>query len=346
MAEAPESQARAPFTLAFTGDVMLGRGVQEVIRQRGFDYPWGDLLPLLRGVDLLCINLECVLTRVTERWHGDPGKPFFFRADPAAVQTLRSAGVRCASLANNHIGDFGREGLLETVDVLDEADIAHAGAGADLAAARAAARLSVQGWRVAVVAFADHPRAWRALKHSPGLNHIQISPAAADFTRIERTLGEVRRQADLVVFSIHWGPNMRAQPAPEFRAFARLVMAAGADIFWGHSAHVVQGIELVEGKPIFYDTGDFVDDYAVDPELRNDLSALFLLRVRPPLIERIELVPVCIRHRCVSRAQGAERALLAQRLTQACSEFGTTLADGPDGLVVRYADGPAVPESR
>ena len=86
---------------------------------------------------------------------------------------------------------------------------------------------------------------------------------------------------------------------------------AGADVFWGHSAHVVQGVEIWHDKPILYDTGDFVDDYAVDPELRNDLSALFLLRAGPPAIERIDVVPVAIGRCQVNRARGAEREWLS-----------------------------------
>ena len=84
---------------------------------------------------------------------------------------------------------------------------------------------------------------------------------------------------------------MRSRPTSEFRVFARRVIEAGADVFWGHSAHIVQGVEVWRGKPILYDTGDFVDDYAVDPNLRNDLSGLFL-RVRPPGFQRIDIVPV------------------------------------------------------
>src|SRR5687768_13900902 len=111
------------FTLALTGDVMLGRLVNEAIAHRGFAYPWGDTLSLLQDIDAVCINLECALTRHTKRWAGDPDKPFVFRADPDAVETLRIGRVRFAALANNHILDFGEDGLLETVAVLDRAGI-------------------------------------------------------------------------------------------------------------------------------------------------------------------------------------------------------------------------------
>jgi poly-gamma-glutamate synthesis protein (capsule biosynthesis protein) len=325
---------RAGFTLALTGDVMLGRLVAKAILQRGFTYPWGDMLPVLQRADLLCINLECALTRNTERWGGDPRKPFFFRAEPSAVDTLHAARVRFAGLANNHIIDFGTEGLLETVAVLDRAGIAHAGAGPDLVTARAPAILAVGGWRVAIVAFADYPEAWCATHTAPGMCFTPISLGVEDFDVVATALTRARSLADLVIFCIHWGPNMRLRPTPAFIAFAHRVMEAGADVFWGHSAHVFQGVEIVDGRPIFYDTGDFVDDYAVDPVLRNDFSALVLMRVVPPVVERIELLPVLIDRMQVNRAIGGVRELVVDRLRVLCDEMGTAVIDGPDGVVL------------
>jgi poly-gamma-glutamate synthesis protein (capsule biosynthesis protein) len=327
-------------TLALTGDVMLGRLVDTAIKLRGFAYPWGNTLPLLHRADRLLINLECALTAHTEPWRGDPYKPFFFRADPAAVATLSLARVSFASLANNHSLDFDVPGMLETIAVLDRAGITHAGAGRTLAEARAPAWLTADGLRIAVLAFADHPLAWAATPHSPGINYTPVSLDDDDFAPVAEAIAAVRAQADLVVFSIHWGPNMRARPAPHFRSFARRVIEAGVDIFWGHSAHVVQGIEFHQGKPILYDTGDFVDDYAVDPDLRNDLSALFLLRAAPRQVLELALVPVQIGEMQVNLAQGREREWFLRRLGELCAEFGTTLTPSGDGLSVRVV--PAV----
>ena len=113
------------------------------------------------------------------------------------------------------------------------------------------------------------------------------------------------------------------------------MIEAGADVFWGHSAHVVQGVEVWQGKPILYDTGDFVDDYAVDPELRNDLSALFLLRIRPPAIARIDVVPVAIGRCQVNRARGAERNWFGERFTALCAELGTDVHVVDGAMTIR-----------
>ncbi|HEV8573694.1 MAG TPA: CapA family protein [Dehalococcoidia bacterium] len=322
------------FTIAVAGDVMLGRLVNRVIQAQGPQYVWGDLLPLLREADLFLVNLECTLTSRTEPWHDGGYKPFHFRAEPSAVDVLKVAGVDFACVANNHIGDFGAQGLIETVRVLDSAGIAHAGAGIDLAAAREAAVLEASGWRVATISATDQARDSAAGETTPGTNYVQICTDKEDFAPVAESIRSARQRADLVIFTIHWGPNMRLRPTPDFRAFARAVIHAGADIFWGHSAHLVQGIEVRDGKPILYDTGDFIDDYAVDPELRNDLSALFLVRVRPPVVEKVMVIPVAIHHMQVNLAQGAESDFFVGRLAQLSSEMGTQTHIAERGRVV------------
>jgi poly-gamma-glutamate synthesis protein (capsule biosynthesis protein) len=320
-----------PLTLVFAGDVMLGRQVDESLDPQHPARPWGDLLPVMGAGDLTFVNLECALTLRTERWTDGRFKPFYFRAHPDAVATLVAGGVACVSVANNHIGDYGADGLRDTLAVLDGAGIAHAGAGLDRWSAREPARLVVDDRRVSVVAFADYPAEWRAGPASPGMNYTAVSLAPEDFTEVAHQLAAARERADLVIFSIHWGPNMRAWPTPEFRAFAHAVIDAGADIFWGHSAHVPHGVEYHRGRPILYDTGDLLDDYAVDPHLRNDLSALFLVHGRPPVVEDVEIVPVQITDRQVNLARGRARDWFVERFTARCSEFDTVVVPGASG---------------
>ena len=185
-----------------------------------------------------------------------------------------------------------------------------------------------------MAAFADHPADWTATPGAPGINYIPISLAAGDFAAVQQVLAAARQQADVVICALHWGPNMRARPTPAFREFAHAVLAAGADIVWGTSAHVVQGIEIRQGRLILYDTGDFVDDYVVDPDLRNDLSAVFLVHLRPPTIVGLELVPVAIGNRRVKLASGADRAWFAGRIAALCAEMGTTVTDRGTSLSV------------
>lgn len=322
-------------SIALAGDVMLGRLVNEAIPRRGYAYPWGNMLDTLRDADLLLINLECALTGHTQAWGGGTAKMFYFRADPPVLETLQLGGVDYTSLANNHAGDYGDEGLLETVRLLDSGGIKHAGADANWSAAREPARLEAGGLRVAVLSFADYPEEWAAGPAKPGINYTPVSLQPGNFEKVRAAIDAAREDADLVVFSIHWGPNMNDRPLKGFREFAHAVIDAGVEVFWGHSAHVVQGIEIYDGRPILYDTGDFVDDYAVDERLRNDLSALFRLSVSDHEVRSVEIIPVKIDDMQVNRAEGAERTWFLRRFTELCHEMKTGVVETEGGATIQ-----------
>lgn len=323
--------------LALAGDVMFGRGVNRRISELGPLHPWGDILTDIQQADAFLINLECALTSRTKRWRNG-AKAFYFRAHPRAVKSLQLARVDFAGLANNHAVDYGMEGLLDTIRHLSEAGIAFAGAGDNVATAAEPAILTVGSYRIGILAYADYPIEWAAGETSSGINYTPISLAHDTFATVECAIDAARQRTDLVIFSIHWGPNMRERPDGDDRTFARHIIDAGADVFWGHSAHLVHGVELWHGKPILYDTGDFVDDYAVDAELRNDLSALFLLRVRPPAVERIDLIPVAISDRRVRRAQGPDREWFCRRFTALSAELGTDVQTATGSLTIHVSD--------
>jgi poly-gamma-glutamate capsule biosynthesis protein CapA/YwtB (metallophosphatase superfamily) len=320
--------ARESVTLAFGGDVMLGRGIDKIVRAKGPRYIWGDVLPLLRGADAALVNLESVIATPGERF---PNRVFYFRATPETGRALVEAGIDYVSLANNHAVDFQVQGLMQTIAHLDRMEITHAGAGRNRQVAAAPALFDVSGIKVAVVAFADHFREYAAGPDSPGINWISLE----DFAPVRNAILDARAVgADLVIFSIHWGPNMRDRPSDEFIAFARSVIDAGADIFHGHSAHVFQGIEVYKGKVIFYDTGDLIDDYAVDSQLRNDQQLLFVLKANRERIEEVELVPLVIREMQVNRARGDDFAEIHERIARLSAEFGTTIEREQDRLRV------------
>jgi poly-gamma-glutamate synthesis protein (capsule biosynthesis protein) len=137
-------------------------------------------------------------------------------------------------------------------------------------------------------------------------------------------LKQVRRQADLVIVSAHVGPNW-GPPSAAMRALAYQVIDLGADLYWGHSNHTTQGIELYKGKAILYSTGDFIDDYAVDSDERNDLSFLFILELGRGSIARIVLHPVCIEDLYVRLAKDKEIAFLQRTMQAKCASFGSRI---------------------
>jgi poly-gamma-glutamate capsule biosynthesis protein CapA/YwtB (metallophosphatase superfamily) len=317
-------------TLALTGDVMLGRGVNETLRTVRPEELWGDVLPLLSSADLRIINLECAITEHKRPWSRTP-KVFHFRADPLAVDVLRAASVDACSLANNHTLDFDEQGLLDTLAYLETAGIRYVGAGRNL---EEAARPVLLEKGVALVSFTDNEPPFAAGPDKPGTSYLPVSLEPEVLCRVEEVLGAAREGgANTVVFSNHWGPNMTQRPRESFRRFARAVVDRGADVYYGHSAHVFQGVEVYRGKPILYDTGDFIDDYAVDPNLRNDRSFLFHVCMEGGNLRRLELFPVALPYARVELAKGTEREAILNHMVGLSGEMGTAFDRREDRLV-------------
>jgi poly-gamma-glutamate capsule biosynthesis protein CapA/YwtB (metallophosphatase superfamily) len=323
-------------TLAFTGDVMLGRLVNERLKTMQPEQVWGDVLPHLAQADLRIVNLECAITTHQQPWTRT-WKMFHFRADPEAVRVLQAAHIEACALANNHILDYEVQGLQDTLQTLDSAGIRHAGAGANASAASSPAIIQTSGaepCRVALLSYTDNEPDFAAGSEHPGTNYLEVSLGEATLARIADNIAQARAQgADLVVFSNHWGANFVERPSPEFRSFARRVIESGADIYHGHSAHICQGIEIYQGKPIFYDTGNFIDDYAVNPRLRNDRSCLFKVMFEHGGLFRVELLPVSLSVANVALARGREFDAICARMEMLCAEFGTRLTRQNDRLI-------------
>ncbi|SDR39273.1 CapA family protein [Natronobacterium texcoconense] len=325
------------FRIGFTGDVMLGRLVDERHQGRSPDAVWGTVLERLQDLDALVINLECCLSTRGRKWRRT-NRPFHFRADPDwAIPALEEAGVDVCALANNHVLDYEEVALRDTLEHLDGAGIEHTGAGETVDEALEPAVRSVDGLEVAVVSLTDNTREYAADEESPGTAWIKID--VEDDRTIERTREALERaqatDPDLLVASLHWGPNMVEEPPDSFREFGRWLVEEGVDVVHGHSAHVFQGIEVHEGRSILYDAGDFVDDYRVDPELRNDRSFLFVLTVSPDGTPReLRLHPTEIEN-CVVHEAGSDAAEWSrERMRELSEPFGTEFNREKETLVL------------
>ena len=315
--------------LLFVGDVMLGRLVDEVLQARPPESVWGDTLPDFAAADLRACNLECALTDVGEPWTRTP-KAFHFRSAERNVAALAAAGVDIVSLANNHVLDFNEAGLLRTLAVLDEAGIAHAGAGRDLAEASAPAIRRVSGRRVGMLAFTDNEPDWAATHSAPGVFHVD---PGADDERAELLLDatrETRAAVDLLIVSAHWGSNWGAEPPGDHVSFGRALLDAGADIVFGHSCHTLRGVGLHGTGAILYGTGDFVDDYAVDPIERNDHAAIFVVEAVEHEIRRITIKPTVVRDFAAWHATDPDRGQIVRRMAGLCRALGTEARPADD----------------
>jgi poly-gamma-glutamate synthesis protein (capsule biosynthesis protein) len=308
--------------LLFVGDVMLGRLVNEVLRREPAAYPWGDTLPLLRKADLRLCNLECALSDRGTPWTATP-KTFHFRSDARNSAVLRLARIDAVALANNHALDYGHEALVDTLTLLDAAGVRHAGAGRTVDEAAMPAIIPTQEGQVGVLAFTDNEPAWEATPDRPGVLHVPVDPADARARRLLERVRQTRETVDFLIVSVHWGANWGYVPPREHRSFGHALIAAGADVVFGHSAHIVRGVEIAQGRPILYSAGNFIDDYAVDPVERNDESCVFVLETQQLRPRRLRLYPTVIADCQARRARGDRARDIAATLHRLCANLAT-----------------------
>src|SRR6266536_3620511 len=320
----------AAITVALAGDTMLGRGVAETLREAPrAPLVSPELLELCRSADLFVCNLECCVSDRGAPWPA-PGKPFHFRAPPVAAERLAELGVDLVTLANNHALDFGPLALGDTVEHLAACGVAAVGAGGDLPAARRPALLRAGGLEVGVVSVTDHPDDFAAGADRPGVAFAPLGGGVpAWLLDAVRTLAA---RADAVLVAPHWGPNMTTAPLDYVRRAAAALTGAGATLVAGHSAHLFHG---VAGR-VLYDLGDFLDDYAVDPVLRNDLGLLFLVHLDERGPRRLEAVPLELGY-CHTRLAGpGAAAWIGRRFRAACAALGTEVEGRDDHLEITW----------
>lgn len=360
-------------TLFLAGDVMTGRGIDQILAHPGDptlyerwvrnaegyvalaervngpiprrappDYIWGDAIAELEllGPDVRIVNLETAVTHRGEPW---PGKGIHYRMHPANVATLTVAGIDAVTLANNHVLDWSREGFEQTLDALSAAGIGTAGAGRDAARATAPALIPAGAVRVVVVglgaASSGIPLSWEARGDRPGVALLHdLSDREVDM--VAERIAAVSGPADIVVVSIHWGGNWGYGVPRAHRSFAhRLVERAGVHIVHGHSSHHPLGIEVHRGRPIIYGCGDLITDYegiGGHEAFRPHLGLMYLVTMDSVagIVERLVLIPTRLRRFRLERANREETRWLARVLGREGSPLGTTVDVTSEGRLV------------
>jgi poly-gamma-glutamate capsule biosynthesis protein CapA/YwtB (metallophosphatase superfamily) len=308
----------------------------------GFSWPWGDALEVLdeAAPDVRLINLE---TSVTQHGHFDPRKGVHYRMNPANVGCLTAARPDVCVLANNHVLDFGRPGLEETLDVLAEAGLRTAGAGRDAEeACRPAVVPAGGGGRVLVVSMGTPssgiPSAWAARPDRSGVNFLEMATrAAAD--EVSGRMRELRRPGDVVVASVHWGANWGYGVPRNQTGFAHaLIDGGGVDIVHGHSSHHPRPVEVYRGKLVLYGCGDFIDDYeGVEghEEYRDDLRLLYLVTVETDTgrLTALNMAPFRSCRMRLTRAADEDAEWLRAVLDRISREFGVAVDARRDGML-------------
>lgn len=241
------------FTVAFLGDTLLGDRYTGLLRKRGYAYAFARIGWLLARADLVVANLEGVLTAEARGLRGTPQRErYWLRADPESAAAMAAAGIRVVSLGNNHVLDYGLDGLAETLGALDEHGIVHCGAGLSEMEARRPAVVTVRGVRVgfysAVQSYEVYADWLYASGETGGCNRLEQAAVQED-------LGGLRQLADVRIALVHWGRTYRAVAPAQVRWAPRLV-AAGADLVVGHHPHIAQPVTLVNGRPVLYSLGN------------------------------------------------------------------------------------------
>ncbi|MBA5607770.1 CapA family protein [Duganella sp. FT3S] len=360
-----QTDLHAPgITLFLCGDVMTGRGIDQILPHPGkpqlfescvrsalvyvelaressgsvpqpvdFPYIWGNALDALRRAapDVRIINLETAITASEQAW---PGKGIHYRMHPANLPCISAAGIDCCVLANNHVLDWGYQGLKETLESLHRAGIATAGAGRDATAAAAPAQLAVPGkGRVLVFAWATEdsgvPPEWGAGTSRPGVNFL-AGLTARSLKTIARQVAAVKRAGDLVVASLHWGANWGFDVSAQQRSFAHgLIESAAVDVVHGHSSHHVKGIEVYRGKPILYGCGDFLNDYegiGGHAQCRGDLALMYFPTLAQGRLTRLAMSATQTRHFRANYAPEPGVRWLMETLNREGRPFGVQVA--------------------
>jgi poly-gamma-glutamate synthesis protein (capsule biosynthesis protein) len=365
-----------PITLFLCGDMMTGRGIDQVLPHPGnpklyepyvtnaltyvelaealngpidkpvdFAYIWGDALQELSLLkpDVRIINLETAVTKSDKYWRG---KGINYRMHPKNVACLTAAEIDCCVLANNHVLDWGYPGLTETLNTLQAANIKTAGAGEDIAEAEAPAVMQVNGkGRVIVYSFGHDSSGvaadWGAMKNRPGVNRLNDF-SSDTIKHLARQTRKLKQPGDIVVISIHWGGNWGYSIPPEQTQFAhRLIDEAGCDIIYCHSSHHPKGIEVYKHKPIFYGCGDFLNDYegiSGYEEYRDDLALMYFVSMEPSTgrLTRLHMIPTQTRRFRVNRATTKDAKWLRDRLNREGKKLGTRVELNDDETLSLY----------
>ncbi len=306
------------------GDTVLARWEHDLVGRNGYDWPLAGIESVLSVADAALCNLECCVS--LRGAPADKGErcPFYYRARPEMLRCLTGAGIDIVTAANNHGGDYGPSSVADTAVWCERAGLVCVGIGDGPAVAQEPRLVRVGPVRVGVVGMDTTMPHFRARQEHSGTGYVGEEDLEA-FREQMRRLGQwAQGRCNLLVLTIHWGDNWVRQTQPAHREMARIAFENGVDLILGHSAHRLQGIEVMDGKAILYDMGNLLFDCELQPEGRQ--SGLFRLHLSTYGVHRIEIVPTQALegHTVLAGCEKAHEILAEMR--DLCSSLGTSLA--------------------
>lgn len=253
-------------TIAFTGDVLLDRGVRHEIEKKGAEHLFASVAPLFRKADATVVNLECPVTAV----QSPINKRYIFRAEPAWLEALKKSGITHAALANNHTMDQGRSGLIDTYHHLLTAGITPVGYGKNQQESLRPILIEKGSIKVALFNSVTLPlENWVCLEDRPGICQQPIDKLGEAIKAFKK-----QHPDSYAVAILHWGIEYQSVPSISQRRGARLLLRSGADAIIGHHPHVIQQEEYIDGKPVFYSLGNFVFDQRKPETSKGEIVTL------------------------------------------------------------------------
>lgn len=276
-----ESSAPGELRLAFAGDVHFMERTATLLNDPSTAF--GPIAATLSDADLTVVNLE---TAITSRGTPEP-KTYHFRTEPKAIDALKAAGIDAVTIANNHALDYGRVGLLDTLDALHAANYPYVGAGRNTDEAYTPWYTTVKGVRVALLGFSQV--AELASSWAPGPNKPGIA-MAFDTDRAIAAVTAARRQADLVIVFNHWGEEANGCTTTLQKTFAAQLAKAGADVIIGAHAHTLQGSGWLGSTFVAYGMANFLW-YGTS---KSTETGVLRLTVRARAVIRTEFLPAVV----------------------------------------------------
>jgi len=304
------------------GDILLDRGVRNIIENKDFDYPFRNVRNIVDLHDLAFCNLECPITE-----KGNPiAKRFSFCADTSYVNGIVNSGFNIISVANNHTLDYGRTGFIRTSQLLSEKGLFSIGGGVNQKEARGATIITKNGLKFAFFGFID--------MLPDGIVYIEseAGPAYASTEEIVRKIEKIRDKVDFVIVSFHWGSEFNRYPRIDHVEKAHRIIDAGADLILGHHPHVLQSVEIYKERPIIYSLGNFVFD---QHKIKQCQSAIFECVFEKGKVDSISFIPVILEKSCPRIAEKKERKKIMNTIIDISNEFGTRFCEKNNKLFVK-----------
>ena len=296
-------------SLIFTGDIMLSRTVNaRMEKYEDYTWPFLKVSDFLNQADLVIGNLESPFLKNSKSYQVLTGS-FSFKANPLSVVGLKLANFSLLSLANNHTINQGKQGIIDTIDILQENDIHHIGAGLNEEEARKPVIIKLDGYNFAFLAYAYPDDNSIATENRAGIPNMDIEKMKEDIELLKKPENDI----DFIIILMHAGIEYVTEPNWQQKEFARAAIDAGADMIIGHHPHWPQIFEFYQDKPIIYSLGNFVFDQMWSEETRQ---GILLKMTWQNGLKELELIPTKIYDygQVEIMASSTERSLILKKI--------------------------------